>query len=295
MENDFFVSKGLQIDDIGLILDETTSHTLEAFVRFATSDDFDMALKRNWEIMGNRHVKIFRSSEIQMNVRLNSERQRLIDAKEKKVHTHVDNKPKHLLNQSAVISLPIERVLEKRCQKGMNDSGYLFLYIILTNLIFDLDEWQRVGSRRTKSVSKKGSAGFYMVLARGWPWKVTKSDVIKFFKGIKILNGEKGINIIKNIAMEAYVELSSKADVKKALALNNKSVDLRPVHGNYIQFYHFILKEKSDTFLLHFTLEQLLRLILRNMELSHLVYRKRMTVMWCKSEVSHGMLINHTS
>lgn len=47
-------STGLQIDDIGLILDETTSHTLEAFVLFAQSNDFDMALKRNWDILGNR-------------------------------------------------------------------------------------------------------------------------------------------------------------------------------------------------------------------------------------------------
>lgn len=46
--------KDLKIADIGLILDESTSHTLEAFVRFASSDDFDMALKRNWEIIGNR-------------------------------------------------------------------------------------------------------------------------------------------------------------------------------------------------------------------------------------------------
>lgn len=130
-----------------------------------------------------------------------------------------------------------------------------------------------------------------MVLARGWPWKVTKIDVIKFFKGIKVLNGERGINIIKNVAMEAYVELSSKADVKKALALNNRSVDLRPVHGNSIvSFYN----SKSDLFV-EFSLEQLLRLILRNMEALHLAYHKQMTVMWCKSEVFHGMLINHTS
>lgn len=50
----FNVFEDLKIDGIGLILDETTSHTLEAFVRFATGDDFDMALKRNWDIIGNR-------------------------------------------------------------------------------------------------------------------------------------------------------------------------------------------------------------------------------------------------
>ena len=72
----------------------------------------------------------------------------------------------------------------------------------------------------------------YMVMARGFQWKVTKEDVLKFFKSINIPKGEKGINIIKNVAMEAYVELASKADVKKALALNNKRVESRTVHGN---------------------------------------------------------------
>lgn len=45
---------GLKLDRIGLVLDKSTDHTLEAFVRFENSDDFDLALKRNWEIMGNR-------------------------------------------------------------------------------------------------------------------------------------------------------------------------------------------------------------------------------------------------
>lgn len=45
---------GRKIETIGLIMDKSNNHTLEAFVRFATSDDFDLALKRNWELMGNR-------------------------------------------------------------------------------------------------------------------------------------------------------------------------------------------------------------------------------------------------
>lgn len=66
-----------------------------------------------------------------------------------------------------------------------------------------------------------------MVLARGFQWKVTKQDVMDFFKGIKIVN----VSIIKNVAMEAYVELASKADVKAALKLDTKRVDDRMVHG----------------------------------------------------------------
>lgn len=70
-----------------------------------------------------------------------------------------------------------------------------------------------------------------MILARGFQWKVTKQDVISFFKGIKIVDGEKGINIIKNVAMEAYIEVVSKADVKAAVKLHNKRVDERVIHG----------------------------------------------------------------
>lgn len=97
------------------------------------------------------------------------------------------------------------------------------------------DEWQRVGSRRTKSGSKKATPSHqcYMILARGFQWKVTKKDVIDFFKGIHILNGEKGINIIKNVAMEAYIELASRADIKAALKLDNRKVDDRIIHSMF--------------------------------------------------------------
>ncbi|XP_055294776.1 G-rich sequence factor 1-like [Sitodiplosis mosellana] len=192
---------GLKLDAIGLILDKSTDHTLEAFVRFETSDDFDLALKRNWKVMGNRHVKIFRSSYNQMSLRLNSEEQRLCAKPESKQISP--------LHEGALVSLPVEKIMERKSQKG---------------------EWQKVGPRRSKAEAKKPGVGFYMVMARGFQWKVSKKDVMDFFKGINILNGEKGINIMKNVAMEAYVELVSKNDVKKALALNNKRVDSRTVH-----------------------------------------------------------------
>lgn len=70
-----------------------------------------------------------------------------------------------------------------------------------------------------------------MVLARGFQWKVSKKDVLDFFAGVKVLNGEQGVNIIKNGAMEAYVELPSKAERKKALALTTRKVDSRIVYG----------------------------------------------------------------
>lgn len=55
-----------------------------------------------------------------MNLRLNSEKKRRMTAEVKELHTNVDVKmPKHALNQSTLISLPIEGVVEKKSQKGL--------------------------------------------------------------------------------------------------------------------------------------------------------------------------------
>lgn len=105
--------------------------------------------------------------------------------------------------------------------------------LILVAMFLTLDEWHKVSSRRSKFDSENTAtkSAPFMVMARGFQWKVTKKDVMNFFAGVKILNGENGINIIKNIAMEAYVEFASKADRSKALALCNKKFDSRTIHG----------------------------------------------------------------
>lgn len=68
-----FYFAGLNINEIGLILDETTNYTLEAFVLFATNRDFDMALKRNWEFMGNRFVHNFNLIYVRFIVQMRKE------------------------------------------------------------------------------------------------------------------------------------------------------------------------------------------------------------------------------
>lgn len=47
-------STGLNLKEIILIEDEFTKHTLEVFVRFASVEDYDLALKHNWHLMGIR-------------------------------------------------------------------------------------------------------------------------------------------------------------------------------------------------------------------------------------------------
>lgn len=170
-------------------------------------------------------MKIFRSSHQQMSLRLNGEEQQLTAKPEIKQISP--------LHEGALVSLPVEKIMERKSQKGLTKFGIISMKRQI-NLYFCmkyLGEWQKVGPRRSKAETKKLGNGFFMVMARGFQWKVSKKDVMDFFKGINILNGEKGINIMKNVAMEAYIELASKNDVKKALALNNKRVDSRTVHG----------------------------------------------------------------
>lgn len=102
-------------------------------------------------------------------------------------------------------------------------------------------EWQHVGARKTKIVKQKTTVRTYMVIARGFQWKVTKQNVMDFFKGIQIFNGENGIDIVKNGAMEAHVELASKADLKKALALHNKLFESRSITGMFEYFFRSIV------------------------------------------------------
>lgn len=73
--------------------------------------------------MGNRHVKIFRSTEKQMKLRVKiPEKQKEADLVEKISHVKVDGRKKHVQNATALVSLPVEKVTEKKVQKG-NSSG----------------------------------------------------------------------------------------------------------------------------------------------------------------------------
>lgn len=105
---------------------------------------------------------------------------------------------------------------------------------------FSEPEWQEVGPRRSQKEKNKVIKRTYTVLARGFQWKVTKADVIKFFKGVKIVDGEDGITIEKNVAMEAKVILGSKNDLKKAIGLHNKTFESRTITGKYGDFHYFV-------------------------------------------------------
>lgn len=127
-------------------------------------------------------MKIFRSSEKQMKLRIKvPEQQKRTNVEEQSSQVKVNGQKKHVQNPDALISLPVGKMMEKKTQKGEIRPSTIQTVEIFSNdhiLSFKMftDEWQRVGSRRTKSSTKKVTPPHqcYMVLARGFQWKVTK-------------------------------------------------------------------------------------------------------------------------
>lgn len=84
---------------------------------------------------------------------------------------------------------------------------------------------------KSQSITNGIEANFNRVLARGFPWDVEKSDVLTFFKGIKIPNGEKSIHIQKKKAMEAYIDVATDVDHDNALSRSGRLVGSHKIFG----------------------------------------------------------------
>lgn len=83
----------------------------------------------------------------------------------------------------------------------------------------------------SNDISKKTNR----VVARGLPWTVTKWQVLEFFEGIKVLNGERGIRIThrdERGAMKAYVDVASANDHDAALKRKGRVFKGRTIDGN---------------------------------------------------------------
>lgn len=74
-----------------------------------------------------------------------------------------------------------------------------------------------------------------MVKAVGFPWKVTRGDVLKFFDGISVVNGEQGIRLVKRGkgAMVAYVKFATSGDQHFALTRNKMKIDSQTIYGSF--------------------------------------------------------------
>lgn len=92
----------------------------------------------------------------------------------------------------------------------------------------------------------------YLVQSNGYPWSITKQEIIQFFNGVEILNGSKGIHFIiqerKNKCNKVYLQLASKIDYEKALTFTGKKLDgynIEVIIVKNIEKYHRLISQPN--------------------------------------------------
>lgn len=80
----------------------------------------------------------------------------------------------------------------------------------------------------------------YLIRIRGLPWSTTKRDILDFFAGVHILNGEDGIHLI-TLALtpnrplgEAYIQLATERDLERAHSFDRKNLGSRYIEGRLL-------------------------------------------------------------
>lgn len=96
-------------------------------------------------------------------------------------------------------------------------------------LYHQIDPSTQNASDSSSAVNDTNDLG--IILAVGFPWKVSKANVSNFFSDVNIIGGNDGIQIRKNGAMEAMFFVQSKEDVQKALAHDKRSDGSRFIRG----------------------------------------------------------------
>lgn len=78
-----------------------------------------------------------------------------------------------------------------------------------------------------------------MIRIRGLPWSATKKEIVQFFDGVHILNGENGVHLItlsgnKSRPLgEAYIQLASEDDFKQAQNFHRQNMGQRYIESMY--------------------------------------------------------------
>lgn len=195
----------------------------EAFVVFSNSKDIEKALNLGKKVIGEIPIKIHRSSKEQMQFHCGSVTNQWFEVTSKNLKNNVGKK---------VLSC-------------------LFVLVVFVLKIFNL-----IGSPNIDS-PHQASRPTYSIVTRGFPWTTSKSDIKKFFKGVRIINGEQGIQMAKNgCAIEANFMVNNEDDVQKALAFNGQKFESKTIYGNAISIetmefeeVHFIVFFFSSSFL----------------------------------------------
>ncbi|NXF08659.1 GRSF1 factor, partial [Smithornis capensis] len=102
---------------------------------------------------------------------------------------------------------------------------------------------------------KAESDSVYLVRAQGFPFSCTEEDVLTFFDGCRIRNGENGVHFLLNREGrrrgDALIELESKVDVQRALEkhlryMGPRYVKVFEVHDNDVEGLLRNLRDESQ-------------------------------------------------
>lgn len=80
----------------------------------------------------------------------------------------------------------------------------------------------------------------YLIRIRGLPWSTTKQDILDFFDGVHILNGEDGIHLVTLALVpnrplgEAYIQLATQRDLELAHTFDRKNLGSRYIEGRWL-------------------------------------------------------------
>lgn len=88
----------------------------------------------------------------------------------------------------------------------------------------------------------------YLIRIRGLPWSTTKHDILQFFDGVHIVNGQDGIHLITLSLLpnrplgEAYIQLATQEDLELAHTFHRKTLGSRYIEGMSVfsSAFHFV-------------------------------------------------------
>lgn len=191
----------MNIIHVELVFGQIKLLTGEAFVVFSNSKDVEKSLNLGKKVIGEIPIKIHRSSQEQMLFHCSSVKKQWLEV--------TPNNPK-------------------------NNVGKKLTSLFTVNVFFS-KMFNRAGSPNIDSPNLASRAR-YSIVTRGFPWATSKGDIKKFFKGVRIINGEQGIQMVKNGAIEANFMVTSEDEVQKALAFNGQKFESKTIYGNAMNF-----------------------------------------------------------
>lgn len=87
----------------------------------------------------------------------------------------------------------------------------------------------------------------YIIRIRGLPWNTSTKEILDFFDGLNIVNGENGIHLISLATNttkplgEAFIELATVYDFQASQRYHKKNLRNRYIEGKYERklLYHY--------------------------------------------------------